>query len=309
VGIKLNRTQSREFQKSDYEKFRQLILNDEETVACLRPYTGKALEYLPIGLFGLQEYPHYVPGYREVSTNRNYPAHEIPRDEEYFEWMDILDSIKVSNGSFQFVEVGAGYGRWAARAYRMANLFGLREIHICTIEADPIHSNWLKEHMTLNHIEKSRWSHYECAVSNYEGSGEFFVLRPNAYSHISEAKNWYGQALVRNGWEGATSVQVEVKELSTILNSLPFETIDLLDFDIQGEEPLVLEEISKQLHRVKRIHIGTNSREDERFFRKFFSKRKWSRVRDYEGDGIRETYVGKVSFLDGVQTYVNPKFQ
>lgn len=286
-------------------------IRDQEKLRLFRAYEGPFHPDLPIGLFGLQEANHYIPEHRTLTSNNDYPAHEIPKDEEYFEWMDILESIVDADDTFQFVEVGAGYGRWAARAFRAANLFGIREekIYLCTIEADPLHQKWLKDHLSLNLIPTENLLALECAVSDFTGKQHFYTQRPDGISDEIEAKNWYGQALKHSGWQGAKSIQVDVQQLSKILDTLPEKTIDLIDFDIQGEEPRVISEIENQLHRVKRIHIGTNSRRDEKFFRDFFRDLNWIKIRDYEGEGIRKTYIGDISFVDGVQTYLNPKLK
>jgi FkbM family methyltransferase len=225
--------------------------------------------------------------------------------------MDIIESILTFDKTYQFVEVGAGYGRWASRAFRLASLFCIpqEKISICTVEADPLHSQWLLEHMVLNKIPLENIHHFECAVSNFVGKSDFFIMRPNMKEHASEARNWYGQALKNSEWENASSIEVTVSKLSNILHSLPYETIDLINFDIQGEEPKVLSEIESELYRIKRIHIGTNSQDDEKFIRKFFKKIRWKKIRDYEGRGSRRTYIGKINFVDGVQTYINPTFQ
>src|SRR5262245_931912 len=36
--------------------------------------------------------------------------------DEYFEWVSLLEAAKAARTSFTVVELGAGYGRWAARA-------------------------------------------------------------------------------------------------------------------------------------------------------------------------------------------------
>ena len=41
---------------------------------------------------------------------------DLPRfDEEYFEWVDVLESVLLTTERFTMIELGAGWGRWLAR--------------------------------------------------------------------------------------------------------------------------------------------------------------------------------------------------
>jgi FkbM family methyltransferase len=297
---------------------------DQELVNKFPKYAGELDSFSTRDFLGTRSLHKYVPDYsierlhypnsrpnlrRLLRLRQGKIPHEIPRNEEYFEWLDLLESVLSANYGFTFIEVGAGFGRWAARAYKAAELAGIPfgQIRICTIEPEPRHSIWLREHMKLNKIPFSSLCHHECAVSNYEGTAEFFVGRPKSDLDLSlEAKNWYGQALKYSGWEGAQTIQVPVRRLSSILDSIKVDQIDLINFDIQGEEPRALQDIRSHIQRIKRIHIGTMSRSDESFFREYFDDLGWIKIRDYEGQGTRNTYIGKISFVDGVQTWLNP---
>jgi hypothetical protein len=85
--------------------------------------------------------------------------------------------------------------------------------------------------------------------------------------------------------------------------------IDLIDSDLQGEDWVVLSHNPNLLSRVKRVHIGTDSEIEEKRLRKLFSRLGWIKILDYPGRGERATYVGTVSFVDGVQTWINPKYE
>ena len=49
-----------------------------------------------------------------------------PVDEEYFEWIDLLESVQAAGGSYTMLELGAGYGRWGVRAGLAARRKGFR---------------------------------------------------------------------------------------------------------------------------------------------------------------------------------------
>src|SRR5260370_35145422 len=47
-----------------------------------------------------------------ITVQDYYPAF----DEEYFEWIDLLESVVAASGSYTMIDLGAGYGRWGVRA-------------------------------------------------------------------------------------------------------------------------------------------------------------------------------------------------
>jgi FkbM family methyltransferase len=255
---------------------------------------------------GTREYFYYAVQRLRYSFDCSSP-YSLVVDENYFEWLDILESIVSARKTYTLLEVGAGYGRWTARAYMAARHAGFenRDIKLVTIEPEPVHSTWLQRHFDHNNIPSSCISHYECAVSQNEGGAHLFNVRPGKIREF-EPYDWYGQALAHSDWENAEKISVSVRKLSSILEEIENSRIDLIDFDIQGEEPSVLLDIEKHLVRVARIHIGTNSLNDENFIRQFFKNAGWKKVRDYKGRGTRITYAGRVKFLDGVLTFINP---
>ena len=261
-------------------------------------------------IFGAVELSEYLPEHHVFASPGEIIPASIPINEEYFEWMDILNSIAKSEEGFTFVELGAGYGRWSARAYMAALSFGIKpeRITLITVEADPKHSLWCKKHLKYNGVDPKQHLHYQSAISNYSVETDFFVQKPNFTREESE-KNWYGQAIAKSGWEGAKTERVEVITLEQVFESIPNLTIDLIDSDLQGEDWAVLSHNPNLLKRVKRVHIGTDSEIEEKRLRKLFNELGWEKILDYPGRGERTTYVGNVSFVDGVQTWINPKYE
>src|SRR5579863_10519888 len=92
-----------------------------------------------------QKFPYFVgagfPGYNE----------------EYFEWIDLLESIDEATEQFVMLEVGAGLGRWAAHGGVAADS---REIPywLGLIEAEPFRAEvGINEEMMKNNIPKSNY--------------------------------------------------------------------------------------------------------------------------------------------------------
>ena len=60
-------------------------------------------------------------------------------NDEYFEWISLLRPHPKQKGTFCFVELGAGYGRWAARAALAASQKTADTICVLMVEAEPTH--------------------------------------------------------------------------------------------------------------------------------------------------------------------------
>jgi hypothetical protein len=100
---------------------------------------------------------------------------------------------------------------------------------------------------------------------------------------------------------------VEKTDIRRILRQ--YGEIDLLDLDVQGEELKILSAGADLLDRqVKRIHVGTHSPELEEGLRKLFRGRGWHLLRDYGCNKVNPTPFGEVEFVDGVQSWINLRF-
>ena len=57
-----------------------------------------------------------VPGGIDAAHERHVRPPRPVFDEEYFEWVDVIDSVREARDRFVMIELGAGYGRWSVRA-------------------------------------------------------------------------------------------------------------------------------------------------------------------------------------------------
>jgi FkbM family methyltransferase len=284
--------------------------SDHPVFKVVKPYEGVA----PIGdidFAGVLERfnPLKVPDNSIPSQFEFIRASMVDLDEEIFEWIDIIDSVLKASDSFVFVELGAGYGRWSARAAKLAESQGFKpeKITLITVEAEPRHAEWIRQHFEINRIESTHWQ-FDCAVSNFSGEKDFYVKRAEDENPTNAARVWYGQSLVNHEIGGYQKEKVVVKRLEEIINSINgIDIIDLIDLDLQGEDSKVLLDSQTLLaQRVKKVHIGTDSVEEETIIRSFFQSMDWDCVWDYQTTGIRKTGFGKIRFVDGVQTWTNP---
>src|SRR6267143_660588 len=109
----------------------------------------------------------------------DYPAF----DEEYFEWIALLEAVAEAREQFVFIECGAGYGRWCVRAALAARHLNF---HCTAVEAEPTHCHWIGEHLADNGIDPADHEIIWAALAARPGFVPFAIGRSDA---------WYGQAI------------------------------------------------------------------------------------------------------------------
>lgn len=249
----------------------------------------------------------------------------IPQiDDEYFEWLNILCSAIDAKEKYTFVELGAGYGRWCARAFNAAKLCGIssENIYLIGVEAEPQHAIWFNEHMMCNHIPNHSVVLHEALISDNNEIGEIVVTSPQGLTSF----NWYGQAKQKNisptaiagiktymgrelfvdkgGWG---RIRCQTLTLETLLKD--HDLINVIDMDVQGEELNIVKNSIKILNeKVMRLFIGTHSNAIDRELSNLLSTNKWTCVNNYDCGKLQKTPYGMIEFQDGVQYWVNPKF-
>jgi len=217
-------------------------------------------------------------------------------DEEYFEWIDLLEAVAHAEGQFTMLELGAGFGYWLANAAAALKQSTNLPYALVGVEAEPTHFRWMKENLIENQVDLSQCRLIEAAVADRDGTIGFHV---GETPHGGPA-DWYGQKI-----GGPTDVRAV--SLNTLLCSL--DNVDLIDLDVEGAEQRILEAAGTEINaKVKRIHIETHSHEVEAGLRSLFTELGWVNLRDYPCQSETETEWGRVAFQGGVQSWVNPRF-
>jgi FkbM family methyltransferase len=245
----------------------------------------------------------------------------VPKvDEEIFEWMDVLESAESAAARMTVIELGAAYGRWAIRAAYAAHHLD-KDYRLNLVEADPRHIGWLKRTLADNGIPGDRVTIHEGVIDNRPGDAVFAVGPPGIGPHDD---HWFGQAavdydlkgcawcgdyhgrdlyLAPDGWH---LISVPRLSLSAILAE--HDRVDLVDMDIQGAEArAVAEAVEPLTDKVRKLHIGTHSQDIEAVLRTVLTSRGWICLRDYSVGRENETPLGRCAFVDGVQTWLNPR--
>ena len=253
-------------------------------------------------------------------VDRTEPCYEEPAlpgfDEEYFEWIDVLESVKAAADQFTMIELGAGYGRWVARAAAALRQITPLPFKLVAVEPEPTHFRWLREHLRSNGVNPAAHELIEAAVTAEGRRVPFYVGNPSG---------WYGQAVAEAPSRGffrrmgrfvrslgsRTSAEVSIAwvpsvALREILERHP--RVDLIDLDLQGAEAEVLASAIDAIDRqVRRVHVGTHSKQIEKSLRDLFSVRGWILLNDYACLSLNQTPFGEIRFEDGVQTWLNPR--
>jgi FkbM family methyltransferase len=235
--------------------------------------------------------------------------------EELFEWIDVAETVLRAHDQYTFIELGCGFARWivfAALALKQQTPLPAQWIGL---DPEPSHYAWALEHLKTNGVSNALIM--EAAVGATDGEANFF---------IGAADAWYGQYLAPEAMEPTTPEQrsqrllegqkeqpmetisrVRMVSLNSILASL--DRVDLIDCDIQGAELDVVRAAAEAVNsKVSRFHIGTHSAEIEEGLREFFHGLGWRKLNDYGTGKQNETPFGMITFVDGVQSWLNPRF-
>jgi len=269
-------------------------------------------------------------------TKQNRSAISLPiapphPDEEYFEWIDLLEAVDEAVDGFCMLELGANWGRWGLRGAAAARQRGL-SINIGFAEAEPVHLEWLQQSLQDNGVTAEEAQVYPCVVSGAAGNVQFLIRNPRL-AEENDPRIWAGQHRVRGqevpesvtaaviGDEyaaryqkykvfryrtGSLAIEVPQMTLSTILERY-HQPVDLIDMDIQGEEAEVVAEALPLLtSKVRRMHIGTHARDIEDALKQMLGSLGWQLQYSYPCHSTCTTVYGEIAFVDGVQSWKNP---
>lgn len=256
-----------------------------------------------LGIQYCEPYEKIPTGLGERYLETTYP--EI--SEEYFEWIDILQSALHSKNSYLMFEIGAGYGRWGLRAWKAAKTCGVKQPQIVCVEAEPDHARWIDLHFKKNQVPVENYKIIEAAISDEDGQADFFVQWPG-WSRERSSKEWYGQALAKAPWDGAATIPVKKMSVNKLLEPYKNQIIDLIDMDIQGEEQTIIPYLVPFLDNIKMIHIGTHGREIEENIKKTLANDNFFLERDFSCGKSCLIQGQLVPFVDGSQTWKNKKY-
>jgi FkbM family methyltransferase len=248
-------------------------------------------------------------------------------NEEYLEWIDVLESVVAARDSYTMIDLGAGFGRWSVRAACALKQYNPQiPFRLIAVEAEPVVFNWMVQHFQDNGIDAKPHRLIHAAISDTLGEVLFYIGAPKGGPWDRHPSDWYGQHLTKDydvsgeyeldgqysgypvrlhksGWR---SINVPGINLASLLKDL--KLVDLIDMDIEGQElPVIRSNIQELDAKVKRLHIGTHGKEIEDGLRQLLSSHGWRCLLDYTLFSKADTPWGTVDFENGLQSWVNPK--
>lgn len=223
---------------------------------------------------------------------------------------------------FVMVELGAGCRRWSLETIFLAKRLWIK-VRSIAVEAEPSHCEYLKDAFWELDVPDEQLLLVEAAISEEDGEGYFLV---------GNNREWWGQALTFDDskeeiryWNDASDAddlpiheeRVPVLSVRTLIEDEPI--IDLINFDIQGAEYLVIKEaISLEgegiLDRVKSMTISTHNTEIEHKVFAMLCSHGWQlvffdpvSVCRPDNLEIVMSLLGRVATpSDGIKVWVNP---
>lgn len=228
---------------------------------------------------------------------------DFQANEDLFEWIDLLESVASAGTRFAMLDLGAGYGRWLVNGAMASRQKG-KDFFLAGVEAEDIHYRWMIEHLADNGIGDRQYLAVHSPVSGVEKE-VFFT-----YGHPTE---WYGQTILASAdasfgeWPESSVKQKRAVSITELLDQVG--PLDSLHSDVQGEEAVIFPACIDLLdENVKRVHIGTHSREIDNLLDQLFSKHGWHKHFAFPCGAERfVTAYGLVDFHDGVQSWINPR--
>lgn len=251
---------------------------------------------------------------RLVSAGRPVP------NEDYFEWITLLEAVTEAQASFTLVELGAGWGKWLVNGVAALRAHSELPYHLVGVESEPTHFRWMKQHLKDNAVDARRATLVDAAVARDDG---------HVWFHVGAPADWYGQAVtskpdvadstraerfarsVRRQLRRAPNravARVRAVSLRTLL--APLDHVDLIDADIQGAEADAIEPAADLLDaKVTRVYVATHDRDNEDRVRAVFNSLAWESVWDYPCGAESDTPWGRIRFEDGAQVWRNQKIK
>jgi FkbM family methyltransferase len=302
-------------------------LQHHEVFSRFPKFDGMVEPNFSVDFLGARIRAEFVAGLLTYPTPTRWETSYPPVNEDYLEWIDLLESVVQARGSYTMVELGAGYGRWVVRAAFAVRQYNNLPCRLIAVEAEPLTFRWMDLHFRDNGLDPRDHCLIHAAGSDRTGHALFYIGGLGAPFDRGPGQ-WYGQALVKehdlssayeddgqyagfrvrrhkSGWRSISIRSVTLKDLMADLDH-----VDFLDMDIEGHElPVIHAGIGDMDQKVKRVHVGTHSAEIEDALRWIFRQHGWRCLRDYPISPRAETSWGVIEFGNGVQSWVNPRLE
>ncbi len=243
------------------------------------------------------------------------PTFPYKNSEDYFEWVDLLTAIDRADTQFKMIEIGAGYGRWLANAAAAVKRHKTKRLRakLIGLESDQARFAMMMRNCENNGILPSDVELIRAACTP-DGNTAFMHVGEaygnNAWYEANVAAQFAAKKVDRLQIEDRFGRRFTVDTMPAIrLASLLQEPVDFIDMDIQGAELDVIAPCMEVLDAsVKIIHIGTHSLAIDSRIAQLFHLHGWRPRRMFSCGAVNQTPYGAFQFIDGIQSWENPRF-
>ena len=221
-----------------------------------------------------------------------------PKNEHYFDWIELLQAVSRAGSVFRMAELGAGWAPWLVRAAYAARYFdNIKSIELLGVEADPTHFYWMREHFVDNDLSPTEHHLIEGAVAAEPGTLKF--------PRVNNPEEDYGASLRAGQAKGSDTIAVTAHTLESLIDRFT-GPIDLIHMDIQGAEYEVVPNTMGLLQeRVKTLVIGTHiSAELEQALCSQLADG-WHPVTSVARNSMASTPYGNIQLGDGFHCWLN----
>jgi FkbM family methyltransferase len=263
--------------------------------------------------------PKLAAGLKASGRSARYdrdPTYPLPNSEDYFEWIDLLTAIDRARSQFTMIEIGAGYGRWIGNAAAALNRRKSKEPlskKLIALEANKERFEMMERNCADNNIAKNEVDLHRAACTT-DGKPVFMIVNNNYGEGVWSDPRIEAEFAARgvdalpftndNGQKFVIERMPGVK-----LDSLLTGPVDFIDMDIQGAEMRVVPAAIDALDRfVKLIHIGTHSAQIDETLGNLFRAHGWRPRHLFACAAENATPYGTFAFIDGIQSWENPRF-
>lgn len=223
------------------------------------------------------------------------------------EWAGTLQAALEARDELVAVELGAGWAPWLVALARVAKSRRIERIRLVGVEANAEHCRFMREHFEDNGLNPAEHTLLHGIVGVSDGIAHFPVLADPAEDWGARADlGWsigrrLANALRRplSAWRGTEPVTCY--SLATLLK--PLERVDIVHFDIQGDEHAVIASSLDLLNsKVKRMVIGTHGTDIEQNLRQTLAAQGWT-LEAEEASQYGRARLRKYLSRDGCQVW------
>ena len=251
---------------------------------------------------GVKVAPKFFPGLLDGWEGRIDPP-PLPANwhADVAEWGVALRAVDMATDTYRVVELGCGWGCWLLNTGVAAKRAGL-SVELIGVEGDLGHVRFAHEAMKTNGISEEEYR----IVLGVAAASHGKALFPSGESGASWGNAPVFGATPEQIGEAEASGSHDILEMFTLEDLALREPIDLLHIDIQGGETDYVRENIESLNRlVRRMVIGTHSRQIEGELMAFLLAAGWQL--EIERPAIFILPEGRPHVtVDGLQGWVNP---